>query len=211
MYVKLGKYTNWIGPYQLADLLQYVGVSEDRCYALGERLADIKWLCKACEFIYSFRERKEIVRIDDYDVWSADYNISFIVLPLLKRLKELKHGAPFVAMEDVPETLRSDNPLPTTTEGWEGTDEKWQARWDYVLDEMIFAHENIVDESWETKFFSGEPNLDNIKFTEGEAEAVSLRAITGTRYFDVDGYKAHTERIENGLRLFGKYYRGLWD
>ena len=26
-----------------------------------------------------------------------------------------------------------------------------------------------------------------------------------------EGLKAHKERITNGLRLFGKYYRGLWD
>jgi hypothetical protein len=32
-----------------------------------------------------------------------------------------------------------------------------------------------------------------------------------TAKFDVEGYQAHSKRIDNGLRLFGKYYRGLWD
>jgi hypothetical protein len=29
--------------------------------------------------------------------------------------------------------------------------------------------------------------------------------------FDSEGYKKHYEREANGLRLFGKYYRCLWD
>ena len=28
---------------------------------------------------------------------------------------------------------------------------------------------------------------------------------------DYDGMNKVNERINNGLRLFGKYYRGLWD
>ena len=29
--------------------------------------------------------------------------------------------------------------------------------------------------------------------------------------YDRDGHKKHEERIDNGILLFGKYYRGLWD
>jgi hypothetical protein len=29
--------------------------------------------------------------------------------------------------------------------------------------------------------------------------------------FDQEGYRAIEERIANGLRLFAKYYRGMWD
>jgi hypothetical protein len=32
-----------------------------------------------------------------------------------------------------------------------------------------------------------------------------------TNGFDVEGYQKHNDRINNGTRLFGKYYRGLWD
>jgi len=40
--------------------------------------------------------RKVQVAIHDYDTWSADHTLSLIILPLLKRLKELKHGSPIV-------------------------------------------------------------------------------------------------------------------
>jgi hypothetical protein len=32
-----------------------------------------------------------------------------------------------------------------------------------------------------------------------------------THEWDKEGYDKHSKRIDNGLRLFGKYYRGLWD
>jgi hypothetical protein len=32
-----------------------------------------------------------------------------------------------------------------------------------------------------------------------------------TSYFDIEGYQKHHNRINNGTRLFGKYYRNLWD
>ena len=47
------------------------------------------------------------VRIDNYDVWNMDVTLAQIILPMLKRLKEVKHGAPKVDNEDVPEHLRA--------------------------------------------------------------------------------------------------------
>ena len=32
-----------------------------------------------------------------------------------------------------------------------------------------------------------------------------------THKFDQEGFNAVNKRIDNGLRLFGKYYRSLWD
>ena len=36
MKVIIGKYKNWIGPYQIADSLQWLGWSEDKCHLIGE-------------------------------------------------------------------------------------------------------------------------------------------------------------------------------
>jgi len=30
-------------------------------------------------------------------------------------------------------------------------------------------------------------------------------------YVDFEGMKLYNDRIQNGFRLFGKYYQGLWD
>ena len=47
------------------------------------------------------------VHIDRWDTWSMDYTLAHIVLPMLRQLKETKHGSPEVDDADVPEELRS--------------------------------------------------------------------------------------------------------
>jgi hypothetical protein len=33
----------------------------------------------------------------------------------------------------------------------------------------------------------------------------------GAHWYDAEGHLLHEERIQEGLELFGKYYRSLWD
>jgi len=118
---------------------------------------------------------------------------------MLKQLKETKHGAPFVDAEDVPEELRPP-------EGWYEKystrgeiDDNWFKRWDWVLDEMIWAFEQKVLDNWEEQYY-GEWVEDASKTFGGYHKNP-----------DDEGRKAHQERMSNGFRLFGKYYEGLWD
>lgn len=124
------------------------------------------------------------VVIDEYDTWNMDETLSYIVLPMLKQLKETKHGAPNVDWEDVPRELRpSAEELRAYNKNGE-TDEHFFNRWDYVLDEMIYA-------------FDCKANKDEVYMR-----------------FDIDDRKAMNKeqrRISNGFRLFGKYYESLWD
>ena len=73
------------------------------------------------------------VKIDHYDTWSMDHTLSPIILPMLKQLKEKKHGAPGVDDEDVPAGvgLRSTEAGPKENEY--DTDENWFKRWDWVI------------------------------------------------------------------------------
>ena len=132
------------------------------------------------------RTQKISVKIDKWDTWSMDHTLAPIILPMLKQLKETKHGAPCVDLEDVTEELR-----PTNTEEWqklynEGgeTDDKFFKRWDWVLDEMIYA-------------FDCKANKDDV-YVRFDIE-------------DREGKEKEQERISNGFRLFGKYYENLWD
>ena len=99
MKVYIGPYRNWWGPYQLANLLQKVGVSDDHCDKIGEWLSDT-WVDDLCQWIDSKKKRKIKVRIDSYDTWNADSTLSIIIAPMLRQLKEHKCGAPFVDDED---------------------------------------------------------------------------------------------------------------
>jgi hypothetical protein len=161
----------------------------------------------------SGEDREIDVHIDDYDVWSMDHTLALIILPMLKKLKENKHGSAIVEDEDVPEHLRSFNAPPKDNE-YE-TDGLVHERWDYVLDEMIWAFEQIADEDSDSKFFTGKVDFvsEAIKWDDnGEPTLYSMKhGPNHTSVFDREGYTAHYDRISTGTTLFGKYYRGLWD
>jgi hypothetical protein len=144
-------------------------------------------------------DSKVEVHIHNYDTWSMDYTLALIVLPMLKQLKETKHGAPAVSLKDVPESLwpvgeKGISKLYTHGE----TDDNYFKRWDWVMDEMIWAFEQKCLDHWEDAYYG--PYIPNPDGGLGDFE-----------WIDYDGLKAHQERMTNGFRLFGKYYEGLWD
>lgn len=168
--------------------------------------------------IQAKRERKVKIHLDRYDTWNMDGTLSMIIAPMLKQLKDTKHGAPNVEPEDVPEELRP-TPEEIKAANLNGdTDEKWFDRWDYVIDEMIFAFEHIADNDWEESFRSGdvditwEPqNVNGKVVDEDDADFFEMKkGPKDTFKVDTDGIQAVYDRIDNGTRLFGKYYRGLW-
>ena len=119
------------------------------------------------------RNQRVDVLVEPHDVWSLDWTLAQIIHPGLIMLKSMKNGAPRVDPEDVPEYLRpSAEELAVYKEHGE-TDELWFDRYDYILDEMIWAFDLIKQ--------------------------------------DINIYsKAESERLNNALRLFGKYYQSLW-
>jgi hypothetical protein len=125
--------------------------------------------------------KKVKVKIDKYDVWALDYTLALIIAPALKKLKEAKAGSPFVDDTDVPEHLRVD-PLEVKENEWD-TDSRYHARWDYVIDEMIWTFEQHAIQNTYLEDHVGPQDV---------------------------AYKEHSARIDNGNRLFGKYYNMLW-
>jgi len=159
------------------------------------------------------KNRAETVVIDDYDVWNLDHSLALIIVPALKLLKKKKQGAPVVQNEDVPENLRvSEEEEEDVADG--GTDEHYFERWDYVLDQMIWAFQQKL-EDWEEKFYSGETDTKFVKIKEKDDKGEELyEMVNGPNHtFEVDteGMKKFQARMTNGYKLFGKYYEGLWD
>jgi hypothetical protein len=209
--ISIGPYRNWVGPFQLADLLQKVGVSEDTCFKFGERLSKT-WVNGLCEWIHSKKKHKVKIHIDRYDTWNMDATLAMIVLPMLKQLKATKHGAPLVDDNDVPEglNLRSTEAPPKENE-WD-LDENHHKRWDWVLDEMIWAFEQLQpDCDWESWYHSGVSDVQWVDSPDYPGCTQMVKGPNDTSHFDVEGYKRHLDQIDNGLRLFGKHYRSLWD
>jgi hypothetical protein len=145
-------------------------------------------------------KQKISVHIDKHDTWSMDHTLAHIIVPMLKQLKETKHGAPAVEFKDVPEELMppdADAVKKLYMENGE-TDENFFKRWEWVLDEMIWAFEQKCRDDWEGDFYEYEDDV---------TERFGLKLL----WDDHEGSKAHQERMSNGFRLFGKYYENLWD
>ena len=88
-------------------------------YTLGDKLGNwlhkSKTLNKVLDWYNKRSDNNVSVRIDDHDTWDAGRTMAHIIVPLLKQLKETKHGSPFVDDVDVPEELKSTS-SPSLTE-----------------------------------------------------------------------------------------------
>lgn len=157
-------------------------------------------------------ERKERVSIHEYDTWNMDNTLALIILPMLRQLKEQKHGSPMVDQEDVPKNLRTTYPamygdqldlFNTYDELGDLENDLLHARWDWALNEMIWAFEQYEKDDFEEEFWSENPEID--WDAPGDKVKFSKHGVC-----DWEGLKAHGERMVNGFKLFGKYYMSLW-
>lgn len=238
MRVRIGKYPDYFGPYQLAEFLCFWAKEEkdeygfpkkpDWVHNFGEWLAHgsiepepevgeitswdrerhCTWIYKLLSWIHSKQKRTIKVHIDYWDTWSMDHTLAYIVLPMLKQLHEKKHGAPYVDLKDVPKELHPKKQTKKEKESGH-TDSTHFERWDWVLKEMIFAFDSKVNDGWESQFETGESDLQWKKLENGMSEMI--RGPNDTKVYDWEGRKAYEARIQNGFRLFGKYYSNLWD
>jgi hypothetical protein len=187
--------------------------------------------------LVSNRKRKINVRIDNYDTWSMDHTLAHITLPMLKQLRDTKHGSPFVDKEDLPEHLRFserekavfdygcfDHSLNATEEELEAVDKKFQSQWLWVIDQMIWSFEQELDEYESDKNFYDpyapdeaiEPRTYSVLKADGtvvEKEELcwSEKRERERGKFNKEKFDAYHKRKQNGFILFGKYYQNLWD
>lgn len=249
MKVDIGPYKDWIGPYQIADKIFFwvnrrgIYVDEPKIHKrwdyraaekFGDWLADT-WINDFCNWIHNKKKRKVKIKLHNYDSWSADHTLALIIHPLLVQLNATKHGSPFVDDEDVPDELKSTAAPPKENE-WD-TDDNHHKRWEWVLNEMVWAFGQHIDDEAEDQFHKGKHDmlwqkvdLDGNKVgdpvplgkkekneddydDEGKAKFL-YQMVTGpndTHEYDREGHKKWQERKANGFRLFGKYYQALWD
>ena len=237
MKVYIGNYRHhWISPYTMLDYMFFWtdwsqcardksirSLDEEKKYIERpdwcERWSDrLEPISRGIQWVLDRVHPKiDYVKIDYWDTWSMDHTLAHIVLPMLKQLKATKHGSPLVDDEDVPEHLRS-TAAPAKENEWD-TDENHFKRWDWALDEMIFAFECKVDDSWEDAFREGEIDMlwvpvdvHGNEVPKGEHKFYRMTDGPKNTYkCDYDGMKIVETRIQNGFRLFGKYYQALWD
>jgi hypothetical protein len=216
MKIYINKYKDhWISPITIVDYLFFwtkwskcsrdKWIVEDKDWVdspeWASKLADkLTPLSEAIRWVWDKIDRKiEYVKIDYWDTWSMDHTLSYIIVPMLKQLRDTKHGHPLVDDEDAPEELRSDKVEKKEDDhGWDANAEK---RWDWVLNEMIWAFERKTMDDDESQFYDHTESNKIKDFME------SMKALK----VDREGLEKHWARKRNGYRLFGKYYEALWD
>ena len=219
MKVYISKYRDhWLSPYTICERICWwreIDYDEPWVQRVNKVLGPVMDIYKKIsDFVHP---PINYVKIDNYDTWSMDSTLTPIILPMLKQLKETKHGAPFTEDEDVPERLRS-----TTRSAQKAKKNDWDTdgnhfkRWDWILDEMIWAFEQLADDEWEAQFHSGKSDIIWVPSKELDAKGKPVtyemkKGPKDTRKWDKKGYNKHSARIDNGTRLFGKYFRALWD
>jgi hypothetical protein len=154
------------------------------------------WLQRIENWVDARTTRKISVRIDSYDVWNAEHTLALIILPTLEVLRTVGSSSPLIEDADVPEELRAKE-KPGPGGAWENAEKKWA----WVLDEMIWSFQQIVDESSDDKFFTHYDEPDP------QEDSIFPHRID----FDENGYRDWEARKRRGLVLFGKYYEALWD
>lgn len=202
MKVVLDNYRTWIGPYQIANLLQKVGVSEDKCHDIGGFLAEKTPVGKICEWIHSKKKRKEQVRIDNYDTWNMDHTLSLIIVPMLEQLIATKHGHPLPVdpVDDMPDEIKAP-PKDWVQENEWDYDPNTEARWNWVMSEMLWAMKEIRDDN------PNEPNIPEF----GTAGYRAWQKDTAMREAWRVAYDKYNARVQQGTLLFGKHFQSLWD
>lgn len=191
---------HWISPYKVLEKIIFwreIDYDEPLIVKWSERLEPIsKAIQKFLDFVHP---EVRYIKIDHWDTWSMDHTLSLLVVPMLKQLHKEKHGGPSVDDEDVPEELKSTSAPPKEND-WDIDDNHFK-RWDWVMEEMIWTFEQLCDWDNDKAFFDYGPKVENESF-ENSIKRIKV---------DHEGLNSHNDRIQNGLRLFGKYYRSLWD
>jgi hypothetical protein len=198
MKVNIGSYHDYFGPYQIAEKVFFwinhrevlLGLDETlehrwdvkACEKFGDWLSNRAWFVKFLNWIDSKKQRKIQVRIDPWDTWSMDHTLALIIHPMLVQLKQMNHGYFSSDAEDAPSIGKGDE----TDYG--GNDTRALDRYNWIMDEMIWTFDTLKTDRDHELFYNEE-----------------------TGEYNFEGQKEHDERIRNGLRLFGKYFRALWD
>jgi hypothetical protein len=117
------------------------------------------------------------------DIWNLFDVIAKKTLPMLIAFREMdRHGTP---------TCMWDNVEDSTEEEDKAAKEKWKE----ILDKMIYAFTFVVHE-------------DNEKYRE----FLGIELKEGSTWRHKEGsYEAAYKKYEEGMNLFAKYFRSLWD
>lgn len=165
-------------------------------------------------------DRKINIQIENFDTWNLDHTLALIILPCLIQLKATKHGIPADFADVGGENFNSQDSFDFYKDSNQEAFEENCKKWDEVLDKMIWSFQQIALEDYDNKYHHGKAEYDFVKSDKQFPNPISgkiedtfqmVDKNPSQHWYDHVGHQLHEERIQEGLDLFGKYYRNLWD
>jgi hypothetical protein len=164
--------------------------------------------------------RRINIAIDKYDTWSMDHTLALIILPALLQYKEIHHGVPNEFADHTgDDNANSQMSFEFYKESHDWAFEESVKKWDEALDKMIWSFYQIVVDD-DSKYYHGKAEYDWVKSDKQFPNPVSGKVEDTYQmvdknpqehWYDAVGHMEHEKRVQEGLELFGKYFRNLWD
>jgi hypothetical protein len=166
--------------------------------------------------------RKIDIKIENFDTWSLDHTLASIILPALIQLKQTKQGVPSEFTDriggDFDKNLVFDFIKEDDTEVFNQLCDSW----DDVLDKMIWSFLQLsIEDDYDNQYHYGKmeiaweklPNELHPDPVTGVMEPLyqMVDKNPNEHWYDSTGQELHDKRIQEGLELFGKHFRDLWD
>ena len=165
-------------------------------------------------------DRKLSIEIENFDTWNLDHTLALIILPALLQLKATKHGIPHEFADVGGENYIDQESFDFYKDSHDWAFDEGVKRWEEALDKMIWSFQQLAIEDYEEKYRHGKGEYDFVESDRQYPNPVTgkmektyqmVDKNPGEHWFDFAGQTLHEERIQEGLELFGKYYRHLWD
>ena len=165
-------------------------------------------------------DRRINIDIERFDTWGLDHTLSLIILPALIQLKETKQGVPHDFANAGGEDYIDQDSFDFYKETHNDAFNEKIKEWDEILDKMIWSFQQLALEDYDQQYHHGKAKYDFVK-TDKQFHNPMTGNLEDTfqmvdqnpneHWYDYVGHQMHEERIQEGLELFGKYFRHLWD
>ncbi len=161
------------------------------------------------------KQRTFSIKIENHDLWDFNGSVGPIILEWLKQFRTYnKHGVPadmpsfLNTVEDYTTQLCFDFYKQSNPPFSDSEDE-----WNIILDKMIWSFEEIINEPNGDCYWDVKPNIDfDTTFAqESKSDGFHETVWKETGKFNHRKHDEYQNKIQEGLDLFCKYLRNLWD
>lgn len=174
------------------------------------------------KYLKGNKERRVNVQIDPFDTWSLDHTLALVILPALIQLKHSKQGVPGEFTNRIGGDFDRNLVFDFIKEDDDKVFDQLCDQWDEILDKMIWSFLQLsIEDDYDNQYHHGKMKIGWEKLPDdlypnssiGNKEPLyqMIDKNPGQHWYDYVGQEEHDRRIQEGLDLFGKYFRNLWD